>query len=686
MANESIKKALSKKLATEAEFRAAAQECGLSPYNSAIQVGNRVLSQAWWGRREQLRLEYEVYEQTSVLRQINAGNRVHTHVSLVDPKRVAYTPDRSFGERDAQLTISLGKLLLRLYPGITDSEVQKLVAEHDAEICTDVEFIDGIDKIIEAYYDLGGIAACMSYTADQYASKISPLYAYDVPGVRMAVLRNDAGKITERTLIYEAGPDDLRYIRVYPSNGKLRRRLEKRGYKAGKWHGLEFNRVQFKRTDNDGKVSLLLPYLDGNSDKGSAENSTVALIDDKLVSVSYDMATKLSIIVPGCTYLGTTTSGLMSIRNIDSSEFSCKDYISGEVINLLTTTPRRIKIAGVTYFTTVEAPEGFVSATSYDSSKGQVSVYMLETETCKAPEGVSFMSTYLDRACLGDLGFRMLNAEWYGVDAIKQKHRTVFTDSGHWALKADTVSVLTPSSEKHGGFDVYHKSEIITTGKLRHKKVNPAVYIDRAIKLHTTPSGRQVHPLIHSIEERWDGVYDYRRNLKGMKILGKFVYVDRDCEFTGPGSPVYDSIMATHLAAARFDYEAGFCLMDIAKKLYYRLTDGRRFNGYRWDCAYTDGGREWNLIPQYVESLVEEVRNIRDIAGYLECSASRIVLSNVERLYAEMCAVEAPHYLTTPTIAEVADTTPAVEEPPLVAMLAESGISPASFSEFATQL
>ena len=83
-------------------------------YTSVISVGGKNHAAPWWACRESARLRKGLYATTSVLTWLNDVFPVYAHISKNDNTKVAYTPTPDDGKADRQITISLGRLMLRL--------------------------------------------------------------------------------------------------------------------------------------------------------------------------------------------------------------------------------------------------------------------------------------------------------------------------------------------------------------------------------------------------------------------------------------------------------------------------------------------------------------------------------------------------------------------------------------------
>lgn len=124
--------------------------------------------------------------------------------------------------------------------------------------------VAGVD-ILEIYSELG---------LDFDGAGVSR--AYDAPNISMATLRNSSGTLISRSMLYTPSDTDKRYIRVY-GDALLQSMLVGEGYRAGIWHGAEFNLVVCG-------PGYLMPHLDGSNTAGG-DMSHVMLLNGKITSV-----------------------------------------------------------------------------------------------------------------------------------------------------------------------------------------------------------------------------------------------------------------------------------------------------------------------------------------------------------------------------------------------------------------
>lgn len=643
-----MKTELAKKITSEAEFETLRDVQGYSTNNGAFPIGTKAHKLAWWAKRESLRLELGVYETSTPLDAINAVLPIFAHVSLQDPTRIAYTPDKQSGEQDRQLVISLGRFLTKHYPGLRDEAIQDFVATHVSELSNEVEFIE-YDGIAEAYKKFGGTSACMSHANHHYGG-FNPASAYEVPGAQLAVLRNKDGDISARCLVYHASETDKRYIRATYGDPALQKRLVKRGYKPGAWHGFKFKTIEHSDSTDEHKV-YVMPYLDGNGTAGGPIVSMVALIDNQLTSVSHDLSRKLERLTPGCSFCSTNTSGRVHLRNIDSAQFSKIDYLTNKPINLLEE-HYKLRVNGEDHATaesTVQDDTMWHYARTYVGGM-TANRYMLITEI------IQHDYDYYDRSKLEHFDLVMLDAE-FGDSKIVYTRHAVKTVSGRMIRKQDAIELVSDTGLVH-----IHRSELVTTGKTKHIKIGADKYAMPGTKLYLTPSGRKVHPAVHDVIKLYDGMYEFRRNAVSVQIVDQEVWMPRALRVPyGEGSELHTKRRNEIRQEFHDDVAAGKSLSIAARDAYFKLSNGETFSIYSGYSRL----RIDDTLP-----LVEEVSRIRAIASKMYNSMARSVVYEVNLAYAAMTAEEAPAPVAPAPAVEPVPVAPApaVELVPLEAI------------------
>lgn len=497
-------------------------ELGLTYYKTAEKY-TEVEQAVWWAEREAMRIYYQVYEVTDTLESHLCFKRVFAHISVEDRMMVAFTPDKASGEADRQLKMSPGRFFSRLLPIATDSYIQKLVAEHMAEVSNEVEFLEGKD-LTEVYRSGAASAACMS--KDESNWKLEghhPTEAYWTPEIKMAIIRNAEGSVTERCIVYHASETDKRWIRCYPDNGKLKKRLEKNGYKRGNLVGAKLNTVKVGDC-------YVIPYLDGNGYRGDEDTASLALIDYQLTVVSRATANALR----GSAYTafyGPTTGGKVQLRNIDSNAFKYVDAFDGLTKSSLVDPASDFWYDGQIHKVATGNTEGLAAMLReggcdlYDGVRVSVNssrtVSAASTDTFRARNYGWALDTEENRRLTG---YVRLSSEFYDDQAWHSGANTLTIDSENGViLRVDAAYYV----DAEGECRVMHISKLPAKSVKLHKasKTIAGYYCHPDASYVKTSTGRKVHLKLHDIAQTLSGAWEFANKTKSVNFLGEHVAI-----------------------------------------------------------------------------------------------------------------------------------------------------------------
>lgn len=472
----------------------------------------------WWAVREERRLQDEIYDTTAALDTINRHHQVWAHISKVDPTRVAYTPDAAFGERDAQLIISFGKLVAKLLPFATDEYVKRLVEDHAAEASNEVEFLVG-DAIAEAY-NTCTVSSCMTNKSwHGLPEGVDPLKAYSADGIKLAVMRDSQGKITARCLTYEKG-DDKRLIRCY-GNAALGKRLVRLGYKHSGWYDVEFN-TQLWETDRKGVFNVAVPYLDQNGVASRADGSSVMLVDGKLVGVPKAAHLRLQTLFGQSACAVPSTHGYVTVKALTSDQFAVKDDLTGETGNILTQEFVKTVLPDGTVARTLSTGD-LVDAFHHTETGDSFTVYVPKSRTFMHAWTRYVESDYARVAC----GFVKLSAKHYPnqQDSWHSKETLVYAGEENGYMRAsDVVRIFDCEAQRKKAipFNELTKKHIRLAdfeGRRYYVKPEHASFV-----LRTAKTKAKVVKGLHDLKETWRGIDYARGNNNAVSVCGEKVW------------------------------------------------------------------------------------------------------------------------------------------------------------------
>lgn len=498
-------------------------EFGLTYYKTAEKY-TEVEQAVWWAEREAMRIYHQVYEVTDTLESHLCFKRVFAHISLEDKTMVAFTPDKASGEADRQLKMSPGRFFSRLLPIATDSYIQKLVAEHMAEVVNEVEFLEGKD-LTEVYVSGAASAACMSKDESNWSLEgHHPTEAYWTPEIKMAVIRNAEGSVTERCIVYNASETDKRWIRCYPDNGKLKKRLEKNGYVKGSLVGAKLNTVKVGGT-------FVIPYLDGNGYRGDEDTASVALIDNRLTVVGGATANAIRDKNGGFSaytvFYGPTTGGKVQLHNIDSAMFKYVDAFDGLTKSSLVDPASDFWYDGQIHKVATGNIEGLAAMlreggcdlsddvrVSVNSSR---TVLAASTDTFRARNYGWALDTEENRRLVG---YVRLSSEFYDDQSWHRGATTLTIESENGViLRVDAAYYV----DAEGKCRVMHISRLPAKSVKLHKasKSVAGYYCHPDASYVKTSTGRKVHQKLHDIAQTLSGAWEFANKAKSVNFLGE---------------------------------------------------------------------------------------------------------------------------------------------------------------------
>ncbi len=473
-------------------------------------------SAPWWVAREKARMGHSIYKSSDVLSWVNEkAPWAFMHVSNEDQDMIAYTADPEAAKRDKQLKTSLGKALVKLFPYYRDEFVQRMVAEHKAEVNMVVEYLTTPEEIVAAYK--GGVGSCMSHEqSDTKWSKLKgrhPVEAYgNVKGLALAIIRGGDGRVKARTLVR---PDTKKFIRSY-GDDKLRKYLLREGFRAGDLGGLTLNTVDL------GDNNYILPYLDQNNAAGNTTHCTVAMIGGKirvLTSSEYTRWTRAGLKGHAS---GVTQSGFVTLTNVMSDEFSNEDFMTGETFTGATQRAvyRDGRKGNTELSTEVLTEMGYAPAlwTKYDTVWAPQANLFVEEST--GDSYVDHPSVRAERQYVKLSQTFYPGQEWTKIRRKTTSSGTVTTEEGHLIREEDAVVVLNPGADPVAmtGYTkgYWHKSEVMPEDyiKLHSPSKTEIVYAAPGMAWHRTSTGRKVVPGFHEAIELWNGEWELKGNTK----------------------------------------------------------------------------------------------------------------------------------------------------------------------------
>jgi len=521
----SIKEALSAKIATEEDWLNHKRSWSVRdvPLYTKLTGGSAICP--WWVEREKERITRGVYESTHVTEFLNTLGQFCLHVSSLDKALVAFTPDARSGEADRQQQISLGRFIVRYFPFYKDEYVQELVAEHLADMSTELELLTGAEAIKNAY--LTGPSSCMSKQFPHLSHH--PVEAYDAPGISLAVMRDKDGNINARSLVFD-GPGGRSYVRVY-GDAKLLKRLERLGIQRRTMVGAKFKVIPLRQEEDNNE--FIFPYLDSG---GTDPN--VVRIDNELVQVSAKTLLAVRSIKYNAGVSGTSASGVLRLENISSADFMQQDYITGEVFSTLLHKAEQIYHLGkIRFVQKCNVPPAAKVARVF-VNESTFKVLCLDETFEHRERSYRSLEHYIDTQEMRQrLGFVKLSELYYPGEQGWVERENVITTGEGYLKTSDVVHHVSGNAD----FVVMHHSRVQKGWTQVHSADSKIkAYVSDKTCIRRTKSNRKVVPGYSGVVELWDGNYEFLRNTESVTIFNNtFYYLKGKRPDTEPGSDLW---------------------------------------------------------------------------------------------------------------------------------------------------
>lgn len=450
----------------------------------------------WWAKREYARLTQGVYQVSEVLARLNKQFPIFSHISLDDPKLVAFTPDAQCGENDKQIRITIGKLISKYLPIISQKCLQEMIIDHESETNPEILWASG-QEITDIYKNMGSIGACMSKTS----WAVHPTVAYHTDEIKLAYLKK-GDKIVARTLVYEPKDGSKKvFIRMYPRAHALEKHLNKLGYVVGNFSGAKLNTVKIKN------YQYALPYLDGNNTTASSEYSSTALIDGQITVLNSSLLETIRLTYPEKSHkkiVSYTANGYAEFENIDSSDFNQTCIISGKkytTIDLSIETTRVFVNNSYGNALSSEIPNGWINA----KELGSRSTVMTN------PSNVVFIDSdpyaITDTQVLLSNGYKQLDQTFYPNTLNQWSTRFIKTSDDRIIKQTDAVYI-----SHYDGNTATSKTIHISDFKPKNYfKLVDGSYCTKDSKYLVTTSKKKVIPGLNTFYTLIDGTHTIRR-------------------------------------------------------------------------------------------------------------------------------------------------------------------------------
>lgn len=509
------------------------------------------LGRDWWMIREWLRMLAGVYpEPTEALASLKAPHLAQycLHVSKDDPTMVAYTASPDDGRNDRQVRTTLGKWLKKFCWFLNDAEIQRIEAQHRADMSNEIELLPGSE--IRATYlacNSGGMRSCMTHASSEYClhSSVHPVDAYNAPGFHLAVSRDGDGRIASRCIVWHNpdNPEDKRAVRVY-GDVALRRRLLRNGYTFRDLDGAKLAVVRaldqggeprtegYDGIDGVNYAVVCVPYLDGvDGTRTTSDASCLVHMGDHLLVTTPAKARELeelASLIPSdvgwSVSTGRCSGGRANLRVFKNEWRTYTCAITGQVFDTLEHPPKQLLIDGE--MRAVSSLEGLTLASTYHGDTF-VPVRLNGTE-----EVFSHVINNTLPPCVIDnatnrekLSYKRLwpkhyqDTQWvrhgHGLVSVRELDSDGRIVGTHYAKDEDCAWLIVPGPSQLR----IHKADLPADATRVADCNGVKAWAMAGVRIVRTDSGRKVVPGAHDVTQLDDGTWTYDRNVERTSIV-----------------------------------------------------------------------------------------------------------------------------------------------------------------------
>lgn len=422
------------------------------------EVASRAKEHTFWWFREQARIAVLYPPRTNVMqrliKQFKLGAYcIHPSTDPAAPEAVTYTPDQAMGIADRQVKLSsLGKLIRKLCPLVSDAHAQKLEAMHRAELDPSFLIASTAEEIAYVYQHMEGDSGCMRYDNSRWGlprgMHPSQVYAADNMGVAYHKV-GDA--IKSRAVIWTDANGNKKYLRLY-GDGALKRKLEANGYTQGSLAGARIKAIRLA-AEHDSSERYVVPYIDGQGGAQSDEDGTWGYIPandpSHIQLVTRAVANRLNQMGYGLTRFKAHSDVRHFINTIDTADFTSTCPITGLTVDQLVTQGIYVYHDGEVKLAHSSAVEhGYSASVSAHRDSRWIDVYFTTDNPPPTFNGTQFDDAQTRRA----MGHVLLSEPHYAALTWARKADVIHQHDADGnvirILKADALRVTDADGEK----------------------------------------------------------------------------------------------------------------------------------------------------------------------------------------------------------------------------------------------
>lgn len=488
----------------------------------------------WPTSRDMVREHLGIYESpTSVLLWLREHGYLYQfpHISREDTTKVAYSADTQGATNDVKVRTTIGKLLRKLLPELSDDQVAQLSAMHTADLDPTFNVATSVEDIERIYTNMEGDSGCMRYRRDRFGhDEYHPSAVYSSPGLGVAYM-GTLDSPTSRCVIYQNpdNPDDKRFVRIYGSP-VLANKLKRAGYRQAGLAGVRLTRLRDPGLPSN---RIVMPYIDppggrGSGIEDSSAQSFVAFKGEDFVTlVSPGQVERLQQLGYTCMSATSTEGHLRPSENTSRAKLQDTDLLTGEPIDVLTARAVRsiaiekdgVFTVGVTADT--DSTDHWGGLHVYEEDTGRMVYVLVSDQVYEAWAFKHNMSYAATPETVRYLGYRPLDPARYGPKMYATEDDSVEISPGVF-LRRDDAMVVYNADGCITYADASREEELRGQGYVptpNRGGVRVLSHPDNP-KLKTLVSGRRAILGYHDVVETWDGQYCMRDSAFSASIFG----------------------------------------------------------------------------------------------------------------------------------------------------------------------
>jgi hypothetical protein len=321
--------------------------------------------------------------------------------------------------------------------------------------------------------------------------------------------------------------------------------LERDGFKRGSFAGAKlntvallpgkrFSEVDFKAFKSEGRIALVVPYLDANGGMADSFGSTVALVDNELRVLNKAQYYAVKGLGDRYCTMGNT-GGYVGLKPVSTTEHQFVDALTGvtanalfleedeKVYTLYINGQMRKTVANLYYLDDLDKTDWLPEYQNVELIRTWQREIANKAECVKMPKANLWVINTPEK--LQEAGYVALDLGLYPELEYVSNSEIFKTQSEKLIRKSDAVLVASEENTKQ----VYHPSEV-PAGLIRlYGKSSwggPIFAHPKAAWIRVGSSRLKVHRVTHDIVELFDGTLAFARGKKNVTIGSRVIWFD----------------------------------------------------------------------------------------------------------------------------------------------------------------